>query len=526
MEKLHEEEELVEEIAIEEVERAVKQMRKNKAPGTCNITAEMLQETGKDTIKWLHRVICKVWDCDAVPEDWRQETIIPIHKKGNRKDCNNSRGIALLSVPGKVFTRIILNRIKDNIDKVLRENQCGFRQGRGCTDQIFLIRQMIEKKREFNNDLYICFIDFAQAYDSIWRKGAWGILGKYGIQAKYINLIKSLYNTIHAVVRIEGLESKEFEIQAGFRQGCILSPSLFNVILDYILRRLEKLGQLGKLMEPKDMEDAEYADDTCLMAEGILRIMELTELLAIESEKLGLKINFKKTKLMVVTRHLGPHPKLKIQGKEIETVGTFTYLGSELNSDASVEIEIKRRMAMAGSAFNRLKERIFRRHDINMKVKLRILNACILPVLTYGSETWNITDTMEKKLDACENNWLRRILRISYKEHKTNEEIRQRTRQPLVSTVIRKKRLKWLGHTLRMEDKRLPKRIYNYKPEGKRRPGRQRTRWKDRVEKDLDRIGLKIEGRTSGRQRKTLEEIANDRDEWRFIVSESMAGHS
>ena len=99
--------------------------------------------------------------------------IIPIHKKGDRKECGNSRGISLLSVPGKVLTRVILNRIGKIIDERLRENQCGFRPGRGCSDQILTLRQLTEKNREFGRDIYISFIDFSQAYDSVWREGMW-----------------------------------------------------------------------------------------------------------------------------------------------------------------------------------------------------------------------------------------------------------------------------------------------------------------------------------------------------------------
>src|SRR5262249_32602748 len=107
--------------------------------------------------------------------------IIPIHKKGDKQECNNSRRISLLSVPGKVFTRVILNRIVDRVDEALRDNQCGFRKGGGCSNQIFFLRQLIEKKARIQQRDSDLLIDFAQVYDSVWQKGAWKILGKYGI---------------------------------------------------------------------------------------------------------------------------------------------------------------------------------------------------------------------------------------------------------------------------------------------------------------------------------------------------------
>ena len=222
---------------MDEISKAIDQLRRDKAPGVCNITTELLRDTGVSTKVWLHRVISTVWEQESIPQDWKKAIIIPIHKKGDRKECGNSRGISLLSVPGKVLTRVILNRIGKIIDERLRDNQCGFRPGRGCSDQIFTLRQLIEKNREFGRDIYISFIDFSQAYDSVWREGMWELLGKYGVDHKLIRILKNLYEGIMACVRIEGENTEAFDVKTGLRQGCILSPTLFNITLDYIMRR-------------------------------------------------------------------------------------------------------------------------------------------------------------------------------------------------------------------------------------------------------------------------------------------------
>mgnify|MGYP003435272988 CR=1 FL=1 len=121
-----------------------------------------------------------------------------------------------------------------------------------------------------------------------------------------------------------------------------------------------------------------------------------------------------------------------------------------MKAEGSSDSKIKRRIALAGSTFNKL-QKILKRHDVKLNIKLQILNSCVIPVLIYGSESWAITKAMEKKLNAAENKWLRRILRISYIEHITNEEIRKRTEQQLVSNVIKKRRMKWAGHVLRID---------------------------------------------------------------------------
>ena len=159
-------------------------------------------------------------------------------------------------------------------------------------------------------------------------------------------------------------------------------------------------------------------------------------------------------------------------------------------------------------------------------MKLRVFNACVIPVLIYGCESWEITRAMQNKLNSAENMWLRRILRVSYKDHVTNENIRQRTEQPMISDVIKKRRMKWAGHVLRMNENRNPKKIFNYRPEGKRAAGRPKRRWRDNLEEDLRAAGITIHGKTEGRQRMTLEEVAKDREQWREVMEKSLAGDS
>ena len=197
-----------------------------------------------------------------------------------------------------------------------------------------------------------------------------------------------------------------------------------------------KLNELGAAT----VEDVEYADDACLIAECLVRIMELMEALANEGGKFGLKINMKKTKIMPITRRDVDWPSIKMQQEEIEIVKEFIYLGSEVKAKGGSDTEIKRRIALAGNTFNRL-QKFFKRHDIKMKTKLRIFNACVIPVLTYGSESWEVTKTMQNRLNSAENKWLRRLMRISYKDHETNDSVRQRTQQPMIGDIIKWKRM-------------------------------------------------------------------------------------
>ena len=123
---------------------------------------------------------------------------------------------------------------------------------------------------------------------------------------------------------------------------------------------------------------------------------------------------------------------------------------------------------LAGVTFHRLWEKVFKRHEISLAIKLGLLNAAVMPILLYGSETWSLTTAMENKLNACENRWLRRILRINYTDRLSNAEVRVRTGQEIAENTVRKRRMSWYGHISRMSNERWPSIVHNWKPTGKR----------------------------------------------------------
>ena len=171
-----------------------------------------------------------------MPADWLKQLVVPLHKKGPTRDCDNYRGIALLSVPGKVFCRVIQARLAERAEHLLREGQCGFRKGRGCADQIFSLCILAEKAREFNTSLYLAFVDLRKAYDSVNRDTLWKILQKrYHLPNKLVRILRMLHHGTRGAVRAYGRVSEEFDIITGVRQGDVLAPTLFNLFFDAII---------------------------------------------------------------------------------------------------------------------------------------------------------------------------------------------------------------------------------------------------------------------------------------------------
>ncbi|XP_013401097.1 uncharacterized protein LOC106166982 [Lingula anatina] len=168
----------------EEVRNAIIAMKNGKASGIDNIHAEMLKADVGMATNLLTDLFSTIWEKDTIPDDWTKGLIVKLPKKGNLHECDNWRGITLLSIPSKIFCRVLLKRIDRAIDSRLREEQAGFQKGRGCIDQIYALRNIIEQCLEWNTPLYINFVDFKKAFDSVHRETLWKILLSYGVPAE------------------------------------------------------------------------------------------------------------------------------------------------------------------------------------------------------------------------------------------------------------------------------------------------------------------------------------------------------
>ena len=155
--------------------------------------------------------------------------------KHYKRVCGNYRGISLLSIPGKVFARILLNRLSKLAENVLPETQCGFRPGRGTVDMIFSLKQIQEKCIEQNRPLYMVFVDFTKGFDTVHRETLWKILRKIGCPNLFVDLIASLHKDMKVSVSLKGELSKPFDVQNGVKQGCVLAPTLFSLFFSKVL---------------------------------------------------------------------------------------------------------------------------------------------------------------------------------------------------------------------------------------------------------------------------------------------------
>ena len=251
-----------------EVLKALKNMKNGKAAGPDGIPPEALKTDPSTTANMLLPLLQKIWREGKVPIDWKKGHMVKLPKKGDLGSCKNWRGIMLLSVPSKILTRIILDRLKDAVEEKLRPEQAGFRKDKSCTDQIATLRIIIEQSLEWQSTLYLNFIDFRQAFDSVDRDTIWQLLRHYGIPQTLITLIQELYEGATCQVIHNGKLTEEFEVKTGVRQGCMLSPMIFLLVVDWVMRQATKTGKTGiQWTLNQSLEDLDFADDLCLMSQ-------------------------------------------------------------------------------------------------------------------------------------------------------------------------------------------------------------------------------------------------------------------
>ena len=178
---------------FDELVEALSKLKRGKAGGRTGILPELLLYGGAELHDRLLLLMEDIWERRIVVKDWRDAEIVPIPKKGDLRKCDNWRGISLLDVVGKVFARIMQDRLQVVAEKVLPESQCGFRKGRGCVDMIFAARQLVEKSREHDGSLFVLFVDLRKAYDSIPREAMWGVLEKYGVPPNMLSVVRSFH---------------------------------------------------------------------------------------------------------------------------------------------------------------------------------------------------------------------------------------------------------------------------------------------------------------------------------------------
>ena len=260
------------------------------------------------------------------PQDWKRSVFIPIPKKGNAKECSNYRTIALISQASKVMLKILQARLQQYVNCELPDVQAGFIKGRGTRDQIQSQHQLDHRKSKSSRKTSTSALLTTSKPLTVWITTNWKILQEMEIPDHLTCLLRNLYAGQEATVRTGHGTTGWFQIGEGVHQQCILLPCLFNLYAEYIMwnARLDE-AQAGVKIARRNINNLRYADDTTLMAESEEELKSFLMKVKEESEKVGLKLNIQKTKIMAS----GPITSWQIDGETMETVPDFIFLGSK-----------------------------------------------------------------------------------------------------------------------------------------------------------------------------------------------------
>lgn len=504
----------VAEPTIQEVENEILKLKNFKAPGIDNIPGELFKNGGNALCMEMHELIKRIWNDEQLPEEWKTSVLCPIYKKGDKLECGNYRGIALLNIAYKIFANILYKRLHPYSESTIGEYQGGFRVGRSTSDQLFNIRQILEKCKEYNIEIHQLFVDFKAAYDSVIRNKLWRVMEEFGIPNKLISLTKLTLDGAKSRVRVRGKLSDVFDIEEGLRQGDPLATLLFNFTLEAAVRTMGM--DTSSTIFTKSSQLLGYADDLDIIGRNMEAVKEKFIAMDRKGTDLGLKINDTKTEYMIISpsnRQIGQ--SVTIDTHTFKVVNEFVYLGSQLNTDNDIMGEIKRRITLGNrSYFSLLK--ILKSKSVSWNSKCALYKSVIRPIVTYGSESWCLTQKEEQSLHTFERKVLRTIFGPVFDQNQNrwrrrfNHELMQLYREPDIVRTTKINRLRWLGHVQRMDDNRVPKKLLKTKPEGKRSAGRPKSRWFDAAFANLKTVGVT-----------SWEALAADRPSWRSMLEKA-----
>lgn len=466
-------------ITKDEIEKAIRNSKNNKANGPDEIPSEILKLLDKRGITVLHKIFNTIYETGQYPKQWLCSTFIPLPKKTNARKCEDHRLISLMSHTLKIFLKIIQQRIYKKCERDMSDSQFGFRQGLGTRDAIVATQVLVQNCHDQRKDVCLCFIDYEKAFDRVQHHLLMKLLKRLDIDQRDIRCIENLYWNQTAQIKLDNNTSNNIQIRRGVRQGCVMSPLLFNLYSETIFREALEELEMGIKINGVWINNIRYADDTVLIADNIEDLQELVNKIGEQSKSMGLNINIQKTKFMIISRNLKEFENATItfDTMPIERVDKFKYLGIWLTESWTPDLEIRSRIEQARQAFLRFRK-VLTCTDFNLDLRLKFTRCYVWSVLLYGAEGWTLKVAEINKLESFEMWLYRRILKIPWTARMTNAEILRRVNnQRQLFEVIKRRKTAYLGHIMRNEKYQFLQLVIEGKIEGRRGIGRKKMSW-------------------------------------------------
>ena len=348
------------------------------------------------------------------PENWSECFIVPIFKKGDINEVSNYRGITLLSTLGKLFTRILNNRLNKWAEEynVYIEAQAGFKKHMSTIDNIFVLNGLITHCINNNEYLYCCFVDFTKAFDYVERDILWYKLIKIGVRGRMLDIIKSIYTTVRSRVKNNNTLSESFSCNIGVRQGGCLSPFLFAMYVNDLEQELDDKGVNGIDIGIVKLLLLLYADDIVLFAKTAEELQKSLDILEEYCDRWKLTVNKSKTKTVIFRKggRLPANLQFNYKGSKIDIVNKFCYLGIVFTSRGSSFETQKTLSGQALKTIFTLNKYLHSFTALKPSHILDLFDKLISPILNYGSEDWGFHKA--KSIETVHMQFCKRMLGI------------------------------------------------------------------------------------------------------------------
>lgn len=381
-----------------EIHKAIKQLHNGKSSGIDNIKNEHIKYTAHLMVPIYKKVFNIIFDSGKIPESWSIGVIKPIYKnKGDPIRPENYRPITILSCLGKLFTLILNNRLKDFTENndVINSCQAGFRQKHSTVDNLFIIKCLFDIARSNKSKLHCCFVDFKQAFDTVWRPGLWQKLLQHNINGKMFNVIRSLYSDIKSKVMTDDGSSAYFPCMNGVRQGENLSPILFSIYLNDLYAFLLSKHVNGISINVDTPEIVHYlkvlillyADDTVLFGSSAEDLQHSLSVFEEYCKHWHLTVNVQKTKVLIFSNCKRKIYDFQFDGQSLDMVDEYKYLGIYLSKSGSFKVAKQHIAEQANKALFALLKKS-KTLGLPFDIQIDLFNKTIKPVLLYGAELW------------------------------------------------------------------------------------------------------------------------------------------
>ena len=443
----------------------------------------------------LEKLFRLIWATEKQPSKWGNSKLVTLWKgaeKGKITDPKAYRGIQVGSALCKIMVAIILNRLKQWYNLQLCDQQQGFRQGRGTTDAIFILKRVQQICKKGKKKVYALFIDLTAAFDHVNRKWMFqSILQRLpeGNNKKMFRILQSIY--AYTTTALSQCEEDVFEILSGVRQGGPESPMLYNLYMDYVMRifiaacteaninffktsycipgpaRTQKQGVLGKFGSVT-VDWLGYADDLVLLFKDLSSLQKGLNLLNETFRRYQLEINTDKTKTMILNFD-GEYPDSisNLEGNVIDNVKIFRYLGCKIHykQETTGDDELSLRKESASCRLYALSKKFFNRKII-LATRVQLLNSLVRTRLTYSCPTWCLTKAQMDEISAEYVTTLRKLMRNGFKRKEdsyafvyTNKQVYELCRTTPLYEYVAIQQRSYLAHIIRQDDNMIAKKL-------------------------------------------------------------------